>query len=60
MLRVPHPCAFFAQGWELQTPAAPAFDFDLASNLPANREEHDVQSCRKAGTTVEERRLSAA
>jgi hypothetical protein len=37
-----------------------AFDFDFAFTLPANREGHDVQSCRKADTTVEERRLSAA
>jgi hypothetical protein len=28
--RVSHPCAFFAQGWDTQTPAALAFDVDVA------------------------------
>jgi hypothetical protein len=27
--RVPHPCAFFAQGWEPQTQAVLAFDVDV-------------------------------
>jgi hypothetical protein len=31
--KVPHPCAFFAQGWELRTPAAHAFEVDVAFDL---------------------------
>ena len=64
--RLPHPCAFFAQGWETGKPAARAFDLDVGlafdSDLWKRKKPGRARPSvvPKATPRVEERRFSAA